>query len=79
MPKKSIQNQTIKREYRLGKYLEETIIIVSIGWIVIYLYGEYKLESVTYNHWLILIPVLLFLYLVFICFIKKIKNDNGLF
>jgi hypothetical protein len=44
------------------KYLEETIIIISVCWMIIYLYGLDQLNSVAYNHWLIFIPILLVLW-----------------
>lgn len=58
------------------RYLEETIILISVSWMIFYLYGSYKLSSVVYNHWLILIPILLVLLSLLICWDKKKNNDK---
>ncbi|MEK4031479.1 hypothetical protein MKZ02_23900 [Pseudobacillus sp. FSL P4-0506] len=55
------------------RFVEESIILVSVAWMVIYLYGLYELSSAAYSHWLILIPVLLTLVLIF-SFFRKIRK-----
>ncbi|GIN85008.1 hypothetical protein J6TS2_13940 [Heyndrickxia sporothermodurans] len=60
------------------KYLEETIILVSVSWMIFYLYGSYQVSSVAYNDWLILIPILLVLLALFIFWDKKKKKGKNL-
>jgi len=55
------------------KFIEETILLVSVSWIVIYLYGLFATSSSAFSFWLVLIPVLLFLILIVSFFKKTVK------
>lgn len=57
------------------KFLEETILLVSVSWMIIYLYGLYASSSVAYHSSLLLIPAVLTL--IFISSLYyKLKNKN---
>lgn len=53
------------------KFLEETLLLIAISFMVIYLYGEYHSSSSRYDHILWLIPILLFIIMITITKSKR--------
>lgn len=55
------------------KFLEESILIVSAFWMLIYLYAQYHLSSAAYGHILLVLPFIL----IFISIISYLRKRQG--